>query len=255
MRHIIILLLTILVSTFANAKCIGSGIYFLSSNRLLNRNGVLILQFNGTSQSLIKDLNKKYTVYLQSKKEKDTLSIIEILEGGFSTTEVILKPISPLKGDAEYVFRIGNLPKYESIPHDFNQASKKETAVIFKTTNTVDNEPPVLKDNPVETKKSMVEWGCGPAINVSFKINGEDKSELFVRASVKNEKTGVTTDYILEITKGEVEIGHGMCSGAFGLDMGGEYEVSFCLIDQSGNKGSYTNPLHFTAPAAPTKEG
>ena len=102
--------------------------------------------------------------------------------------------------------------------------------------------------------KNLTYFGCGPAISISFKIKGEDKSELFVRASVKNEKSGTTTDYILNIEDGEVSIGHGMCSGAFNLEEGGYYEVSFCLIDQSGNKTSFTKPIRFTAPTVPTKD-
>ena len=248
MRHILVLISATLISTIATAKCFNNGINFLSRNRVLNRNGQLILLFYGTSENLIKDLNKKYPIYLHSTTSNDTLSVIEVLKGGFRTTEVILKPNKLLKENENYEFKIDSLPEYERMSFNYINKSGKDTSVIFTTTNNIDKELPVLKETPVETKKSMIMWGCGPAISVSFKMSGEDKSEFFVRASVKNEKTGEITDYILTIDDGQVSIGHGMCSGAFDLYEGGNYEVSFCLIDQSGNKTSFTKPIHFTAP-------
>ena len=250
MRHILVLILATLISTIATAKCYNNGIDFLSRNRVLNRNGQLILLFYGTSENLIKDLNKKYPIYLHSTASNDTLSVIEVLKGGFRITEVILKPNKLLKENGNYEFKIDSLPEYERSPLDFNQTLQKGMPIVFKTTDIIDKELPVLMEMPLESKKYLQYLGCGPSISVSFKIKGVDTSELFVRACVKNEKTGEITDYILTIYDGQVSIGHGMCAGAFNLYEGGNYEVSFCLIDQSGNKTSFTKPIHFTAPTA-----
>ena len=211
MRHILVLISATLISTVATAMCASNSIDFLSRNRAINRNGLLILEFYGTSQSLIPNLNTKYPIYLQSKQGKTILSVIEVLKGGFRTTEVILKPSTLLKGNEKYEFKIDNLPEYERMLFYYNAKSGKDTSVIFTTNNKIDKELPVLKETPVETKKYLQYFGCGPAIGVEFKINGVDTSELFVRASVKNEKTGEITDYILTIDDGQVSIGHGMC--------------------------------------------
>ena len=137
MRHIAILIIATLISTIANAKCKGNGIYFPSNNLLLNRNGLLILEFYGSRQSLILDLNKKYPIFLKSKQGKVALSVIEVLKGEFGITEVILKPSTILKGDKNYEFKIDSLPDYEALPCDYDEELKKRKPVIFKTTNLV----------------------------------------------------------------------------------------------------------------------
>ena len=95
--------------------------------------------------------------------------------------------------------------------------------------------------------------GCGPSIWVIFQLSGYDKSELFVRATVKNKATGKTTTCIVEIKDGYVSIGHNMCSGPFNFDDGNEYEVSFRLFDQSGNEGEVASAIAFTRPE-PSKD-
>ena len=100
----------------------------------------------------------------------------------------------------------------------------------------------------------MVEYGCGPARWVYINIVGQDNSELFTIARVTNKTTGLTTNYILNIENGLVKIGHGMCSGAFHFDNGDNYEVTFQLFDQSGNKSSLTKPISVTKPTVSTRD-
>ena len=134
------------------------------------------------------------------------------------------------------------------------QRQNKWEQLIFKISNSVDNDIPILNATPTEQKKTLVYYGCGPASWVYFKISGQDKSELFVRASVKNKTTGLTTTYILEIENALVKVGHGMCSGAFHFDNANNFDVTFQLFDQSGNKSNLTNSISFTKPTVSTTE-
>jgi hypothetical protein len=246
--RLILVILAVFGSAIASAHCGGNGIELLSKRSTLNKNGLILLEFYASSQNLISDLNKKYPVYLRSAKGKVSLFVIEILKGEFRVTQVVLKPGSELLENEIYKLYIDNLPADERMPGQYNRKLQKWETPSFTITNYFDYELPDLSCTPVETKKSFGRFGCGPSRVVYFQLSGQDKSELFVRASVKNKTTGKTTDYILEIKDGFVEIGHGMCSGAFHFDNGDNYEVTFCLFDQSGNKGGVTKAIGFTKP-------
>jgi hypothetical protein len=234
--------------------CAESGIFCLSKSSTLNKNGLIILEFYSSSQSLIPDLNKKYPIYLKSSNEKIQLNVIETLTGEMHLTQIVLKPATKLKANALYTLQIDNLPTYERKPERYNSSSNKWESLTFKINNTVDNDIPTLSNTPTEQKKTLVYYGCGPASWVYFTITGQDKSELFVRANVKNKETRMVTTYILAIENGLAKIGHGMCSGAFHFDNGNNFEVTFQLCDQSGNKSGMTTSIAFTKPTEDTND-
>jgi hypothetical protein len=254
MRHITLIILTFFIATLASAKCANSGIYCLSKSSTLNKNGIIILEFYASSQSLISDLNKKYPIYLKSSNGKIQLNVIETLIGEMRLTQIVLKPTTELKEDEIYTLQIDNLPKYERKLERYNSLSKKWESFTFKVNNLIDNEIPTQSNTPTEQKKSLVYYGCGPASWVYFNITGQDKSELFVRANVKNKVTGKVTTYILAIENGLTKIGHGMCSGAFHFDNSDNFEVTFQLFDQSGNKSTLTSTISFTKPSTSTND-
>lgn len=146
------------------------------------------------------------------------------------------------------------MPKYEQKPKRYNSLSKKSEELTFKISNSVDTDLPTLTITPTEQKKSLVYYGCGPASWVYFNLAAQDKSEIFVRASVKNKATGQTTIYILNLENGVIKIGHGMCSGAFHFDNSNNFEVVFQLFDQSGNRSSLTKAISFNKPNVTTND-
>lgn len=93
------------------------------------------------------------------------------------------------------------------------------------------------KQKPVYQKKDHISYGCGPAKSVYFTSAQEDHSDILVRTTVKSLTSGKSSTYYLLPEKGKLEVGHGMCSGAFTFHEGKEYEVSFGLMDGSGNTG------------------
>lgn len=254
MRRITLIILTLFIATLAAAKCANTGIYCLSKSSTLNKNGLIILEFYASSQSLISDLNKKYPIYLKSPNGKVQLNVIETLTGEMRLTQIVLKPATELKADELYTLQIDNLPKYEQKPERYNSSSNKWESLTFKINNSVDNDIPILSNTPTEQKKSLVYYGCGPASWVYFNISGKDKSELFVRTNVTNKATGKVTTYILAIENGAAKVGHGMCSGAFHFDNGNNFEVTFQLLDQSGNKSNSTSTIAFTKPTKETND-
>jgi hypothetical protein len=52
-----------------------------------------------------------------------------------------------------------------------------------------------------------------------------------------------------------IKIGHGMCLGAFLFENGDDYEISFDLMDASGNTTNWTDDkIEFTKPEEQTHE-
>jgi hypothetical protein len=248
MRNVVLFIIAILFSVVATAKCAFSGIWLLSQHSTLNKNGLIVLEFYGTSQALIVELNKKYPIYFLSNKHKITLEPVEILKGEMQVTQVVLKPGNGLIEKGRYRLRIDNLPKDEREPGLYNEISSEWDRLFFTITGDIDLKSPTIANDPVEMKKTFVVMGCGPSVFVHFQLSGTDNSELFVRAKVTNKTSGKITEYILPIENGVVKIGHSMCSGPFLFDNADNYEVSFVLLDQSGNKSAATKSLAFTAP-------
>ena len=99
----------------------------------------------------------------------------------------------------------------------------------------------------------FIDYGCGPAKWIYFKVALSDTSVNLIKASVKSKISGIITEYILPVKNGEIKIGHGMCSGAFDLKEE-YYEVVFSLLDMSMNEGEKTKPVTFTTPFKNTIE-
>ncbi|MBV4357590.1 hypothetical protein [Pinibacter aurantiacus] len=248
LKLIAFILVALVGTNVAFAKCGTNGIFCLSQRPTLNKNGLIVLEFYSLSQPLVADLNGKYPVYLKSSDKKVQLNVVEILKGEMWVTQVVLKPATGLLVGKRYSLEIANLPKYEDGPRTYNDSTKKLEPLSFKITDTVDNEIPVLNGSPKIDKETFIQYGCGPETFVYFNLSGQDKSELFARATVKNKTTGLSTTYILRIEDGLAKVGHGMCSGAFLFKDGENFEVTFQLFDQSGNVSAATQAISFTKP-------
>lgn len=255
MQRIVLFFVTLLISLTAMSKCTSYGINSVSESSTLNKNGIIILEFYGRSQTIVKDLNKKYPIYFKSTSGKITLLPIEVLRGEFQLTQVLLRPSLDLKEGGFYELHIDNLTIFDGKPERYNKKIKKWESITFKINSNIDQEVPVFTKLPVEIKKSMELYGCGPAKWVYFKVSVNDKSETFVRTKVKNVTTGKVTDFILPIEDGVVMVGHGMCSGGFLFGEGDNFEVSFSLLDQSANHSDFTDVIAFQKPVLSKNEG
>src|SRR5690606_37222929 len=104
-----------------------------------------------------------------------------------------------------------------------------------------------------ELKKTLVQYGWGRSIHVVFSNPAQANSELLIKTTVKNLKTGKQTTYYVKPDSQKIKVGHGMCAGAFDFDDGNNYEVEFSFIDSSGNITFWTGErIKFTKPSDPT---
>lgn len=243
MKQILIFLISFLYTVSTYAECSNDGLWIFPNGKTIKQNTIFIVDGYADSQEIVLGLNQKYNVYLKSGEKKIKLLVTEICFGQFYMTQAILKPETELEPDLEYVVYID---------HDILRKDNNELA-SYKVVAEKDTQKPKLSSKPKELQKTLVQYGCGPSIHVVFSNPAEDESEIIVRTTVKNLKTGKETTYYIQPDGDKIKIGHGMCSGAFSFDENEHYEVEFSFVDTSGNLTHWVGSrIKFTKPITPT---
>ncbi|MGN6492686.1 MAG: hypothetical protein ACTHLE_11865 [Agriterribacter sp.] len=248
MKKLLCIVLVIALIQTTSAKCTGNGIFPLHKNDTLPANGILILEFYAASQSLISSLNNKYPVYMQCGEEKIRLNVAEIFKGEFRVTQVIFKPERSYKINKVYELKIDNLPEYEQLGR-FSQTYNKRDPLTFTIVDSDKASPPVITGTPRLINMEKQEFGCGPARWAYFDLGMELNTTQLVQVKLTDKATGKSALYIFTVEKGQVKIGHGMCSGAFHFKDGADYDVSFAALDATGRKGNSSAVASFLASA------
>jgi hypothetical protein len=160
-----------------------------------------------------------------------------------------------LEPGKEYELVIDSLPAYESPMTRWDPITKTYQPIKWTVAQEADFISPNWNTRPIETKKSLVYYGCGPATFVHFSCKVQDQSPILVKTSVTNITTKKVTSYYLIPNDTTVWIGHGMCSGAFEFNQGDTYEISFDLMDACGNFTMWTEKkIQFTKPTNQTND-
>jgi hypothetical protein len=253
MKQILTIIIGLLCSVSVYADCEGTGLWVFPSGQTIKQNSIFVLDGYAESQNVILGLNKKHNIYLKSGNKKIRLLVTEICVGQFYLTQAVLKPETELDAGLEYTMHIDSLPEYESF-NKYNRITHKYETVTYKVVAEKDNEKPQLATKPKELKKTLVHYGCGPSINVVFSNPAKDNSDIIVKTTVKDLKTGKETTYYIEPDGDKIKVGHGMCSGAFDFEENSNnYEVEFSFMDASGNLTAWTGErIKFTKPTKST---
>jgi hypothetical protein len=248
MRHIIALIFGLYCSTSLYADCSGNGLYVFPSGNTIRQNSIFVLDAYAHSQSIIFELNKTHPIYLKSGSRRVKLIVKEICIGQFELTQAILTPEKKLEPGLEYELFIDKLPINERLKR-YNNKTNQYEPIKFNVVAGIDTDTPVLLSTPKEINKSFVQFGCGPAISVDFNFPVKDSSEVIIKTTVKNLKSGVETTYYIKTENNEISVGHGMCSGAFKFDESNDYEIEFSFMDASGNLTTWKGErIKFTKP-------
>lgn len=231
MKKSLILVFVFFYSISLFAKCGNSGIRVFPKSEEISTNSQFMIEGFAMSQQIIRNLNKENSIYLESNSHIVKLKVVEIREGEFRLTQAILKLDENLKQGEEYALKIDGLKNKVSM-YKYNQYGKK---VSWRVNDSIDKKKPFWKSYPKLIEKTYERFGCGPAIYATFGLEIEDKSETLVKTEVMDLETNKTTIYYLQSKEGKLDVGHGMCSGAFGYKNNGKYKVRFNLLDASGN--------------------
>ncbi|MBI3135157.1 MAG: hypothetical protein HYZ14_10835 [Bacteroidetes bacterium] len=250
MKPIILALFTFASATLSLADCAGNGMYFWPRGGVVSQNPVFMIEGYANDQGIVRNLNSTYPVYLKSGDEIIKLVVKETCEGQFYMTQAILVPAEKLTAGKEYELIIENVPDYLNPLQTWNAEESTYEPVRWNVIAGEDTTPPTWTQKPDEAKKTLVHYGCGPAVYVHFSFAAYDESPLLLRTTVTNPEKGTSTVYYLDASDlTTVAVGHGMCSGAFVVDDANDYTVTFDLVDGSGNVKIWDyDPIKFTKP-------
>lgn len=248
MKTYFIALVFFLLAVYCKADCAGGGFGFWPQGDTLLPNSFLTIEGYAGDQEIIRQLNKKYKVFLRSGNKRVNLRVQETNEGQLYITQALLVPETSLQAGLEYTLCIEGEEKVSVNRYDI----KKHAYVPVKWTVAAHKkvQHALWVKKPVEKEKSVEEFGCGPAKYVKFSCAVSHAEYALVRAHVTHVKTKRTADYLVPIdSDNTITIGHNMCVGAFTF-IPGEYEVYFELVDFSDNdEAAYvTSSIKFTAP-------
>lgn len=234
MKKLISFIMCLFVSVSVYAICRSNMLSIFPSGQTIKQNSVFILDGYANSQDIILNLNTKHNIYLLSGNKKIKLIVSEIYVGQYRLTQAMLKPETELEAGLEYTMHIDSLPVRERF-NRYNNVTKEYEPVTYKVIAGRDNEKPQLSQKPSVVNKTFVYFACGPSIHVVFSNPATDSSEIIVKTTVKNLKSGKETTYFIEPNGDKIEVGRGMCSGAFNFDDSNDYEVEFSFMDGCGN--------------------
>lgn len=252
MKSFLFLISSLFCGITAFADCSGYGFNIFPRNKTVKQNTIFVLEGYAESQHIINGLNEKYPIYLKSGDKRVALLVSEICVGEFWLTQAVLRAATTLEAGVEYTLQIDNLPQYENLG-TYNSATTKYDPIKYKVLAEVDTRKPVVNSKPKEIGKKLVYFGCGPAKSVFFSHTSKDETEILVKTTVKNVSTGKETTYYIIPEDNKIDVGHGMCSGAFTFDDNKKYEVEFDFMDASGNISKWIGErITFTSPAKET---
>lgn len=109
-----------------------------------------------------------------------------------------------------------------------------------------DATPPSFTTTPRAGPASWQAYGCGPESLIA--IEGVATDEVAVVEVALSVAGAGTKTAVLAPRDGALQLGHGMCSGAFDLPPGTKATVALTPIDVAGNRGEKSVRLDVTAP-------
>ncbi len=247
-KAILVLLFTFGIKT-AFAKCAMSGMTFLPEQKEISLNSMFIIQGYSVSQKTVNSfINRK--IFLESENgELVELLLIEILKGKKELTQAIFKTSGELKSYTTYFLKYSNQTETETQEMTkWNSDKKERERVYWKTTDKKSAEPlnPELK--AVFDKTEVVPFGCGPSSNAIFDVKNQSNSEVWYKTEVIDLATNEKTIYYLREWDGKLQVGHGMCSGAFTFSEKGKYNVRFTPMNTDGKSLNTTEWITFESP-------
>jgi hypothetical protein len=246
MKKYLIILLFFLSLQSIFAKCANGGFQFYPEQKEISMNSMFIIQGYGTSQKLIIEFEKTKLFLISKNGELIELKLQELLKGERGLTQAIFKPEKELEPNTKYYLKHPD----NSIEYfkQWNSKLKKREKVHWKTNNQKTYE--TLDSNlQIEFEKTeVIYYGCGPSVNAIFNTSNSSDSEIWYKTEVFNMSSNSTKIYYIKDWNGKLNVGHGMCAGAFDFDRTSKYKVRFTPMNIDGNKTTATKWFEFKNP-------
>lgn len=251
MRPILVIFLVMFFTGHVKADCAGSGLWTYPRSGSIKQNSLVVLEGYARSQRIIRSLNEKYPVYLESVGHCVPLTLKGTFRGMFNVTQAILEPDEILMLGKTYQLKIDNLDDRErSLLMKRSNRLGDRAPIAWKVEGETDFKAPNLLGLPEIVDKRVELYGCGPAVYAEFKLRVEDESAFLIKTELISLESGKSNTYYLLLNQSDnVNVGHGMCSGAFRYKKSGKYKVRFSLMDICGNENDkWTEWVKFSTP-------
>lgn len=251
MKTIITFIIGVLLCSNLHAKCGSSGLYAFPKGGTISQNTCIVLEGYFRSESIIDSLNHSYPIYLLSDKHKVKLNVKTINKGDFGLTQAILVPDEKLTIGETYVLTIDNLDEdSKELLYKWNTKDRAKEPIAWEVIKGNDLSKPKLRSAPKLIDSKTTHYGCGPSVFVEFKLSIDDESEVLIKTELIDISSGKSTIYILPMSESnKLNVGHGMCSGAFKYEREKSYKIRFSPIDISGNDSdTWTDWIAFESP-------
>ncbi|WP_299227718.1 hypothetical protein [uncultured Psychroserpens sp.] len=249
MKKIVLLLILTFGSKLAFADCSSSGMYFFPEQKEISISSIFIIQGYYNSQKTINSF-KNRTVYLENENgELIELNLQEILTGQMHLTQAIFCPTEDLKPNTTYYLKYSDQTESETKKMlVYNRDKEKREKVYWKTTEkkAIKAINPNLKVEFENT--AVVHYGCGTSANAIFNIKNKLDSEIWFKTEVVDLSTNSKNVFYITEWDDKLNVGHGMCSGAFTYKNKGKYKVRFTPMNIDGKSLKTTNWIIFESP-------
>ncbi len=242
MRYIILLVSSLVCSEYAGAKCAYGGVYVeFPRPGQIAANSIFVIdydRFNSAEEILRTEGN----IYLFSEKDTVILEVIGSYETLNQYFQLVAKPKRALKVGQTYHIQVSGFGEYDTDVID-------KLEFCWEVTASADFQPPRWVRSPLYRGNSVERPGCGPEKYAYFCSCISDSFQVAAIVQVKNITTGSMDEAIVVSRGGMFSIGHGMCGGPFRYYDSTNCEISFTLIDASGNRNADTLvPIQFASP-------
>lgn len=248
-RNILLTIILLFTTKAVFADCAWSGMQFFPQQKNISLRPMFIIQGYGESQKTIETF-KTRKVFLENEKgEMVVLTLVEILKGQMGLTQAIFKPSEKLKPNTIYFLKYADITKPEQAEmYQWNRKSEQREKVYWQTSNI----EMIAELNPdhrlVFEKNEVVQYGCGPSANAIFKMVNNTETETWYKTEVIEITTKQKTIFYISAWEKKLNVGHGMCSGAFTFKNTGKYQVRFTPMNTDGKELKTTDWAIFESP-------
>lgn len=233
----------------AFAECDMSAMYFFPETKEISLNSKFIIQGYAFSQKTISSF-KSRKVYLETESgELIELNLEESYTGQMKLNQAIFCPTSELKPNTKYFLKYSDQTENEAWEmKQYNREKKIREKVYWITTDKKELE--TLNANlSIEFEKTeVIHYGCGPSANAIFDVKNKSESEIWYKTEVVALNTNDQKVFYIKEWKGKLNIGHGMCAGAFTYRDKGKYKVRFTPMNTDGKSLKTTDWTTFESP-------
>ncbi len=198
----------------------------------LPSNGRILLEGFRGFQKAVATIGERHPVLVDGAVEVP-LRVAEVYVGQFQVTQVVLVPTAPLVVGHQYELRAGPTkdPEFFKLAR-WRVGLEDDGPLVWTVTEPVET-PPAWSAAPKLLGTVHKYYGCGPAVFARFEVSPVPQARYL--AEVTPAAGGpVRRALLAPESNGEVQVGHGMCRGAFVLKEGVAYTVVLSVVDVAG---------------------